>query len=149
MIAGRGRDERRLRRLAAEHRAPVTFFGRIDHDDLPLLHAAADVFAMPCRTRWGGLEQEGFGIVFVEAAAWACRRSPGSPVVPPRPFSTASPGWSCARRSDPRAVAEALEALLEDEQLRHKLGAAGRERAVADFSYDVLTSRLATALEMT
>ena len=35
----------------------------------PALYGCADVFAMPCRNRWGGLEQEGFGIVFVEAAA--------------------------------------------------------------------------------
>ena len=36
---------------------------------LPALYACADVFAMPCRDRWGGLEAEGFGIVFLEAAA--------------------------------------------------------------------------------
>ena len=38
-------------------------------DDLPSLYGCADVFAMLCRNRWGGLEQEGFGIVFLEAAA--------------------------------------------------------------------------------
>ena len=35
----------------------------------PRLYGCADVFAMLCRNRWGGLEQEGFGIVFLEAAA--------------------------------------------------------------------------------
>ena len=35
----------------------------------PRLYGCADVFAMLCRSRWGGLEQEGFGIVFAEAAA--------------------------------------------------------------------------------
>ena len=35
----------------------------------PPLYGCADVFAMLCRNRWGGLEQEGFGIVFLEAAA--------------------------------------------------------------------------------
>ena len=68
-IAGGGRDERRLRRLAAELDAPVRFLGRVPNDDLPALYGCADVFTMACRTRWGGLEQEGFGIVFVEAAA--------------------------------------------------------------------------------
>ena len=68
-IAGSGRDERRLRRLASDLAAPVRFLGRVAHDDLPLLYGCADVFTMACRTRWGGLEQEGFGIVFVEAAA--------------------------------------------------------------------------------
>ena len=38
-------------------------------EDLAALLGAADVFAMACRSRWIGLEQEGFGIVFLEAAA--------------------------------------------------------------------------------
>ena len=45
------------------------FLGRVGDDDLPMLDAAADVWAMCCRDRWFGLEQEGFGIVFLEAAA--------------------------------------------------------------------------------
>ncbi|NBU37734.1 MAG: glycosyltransferase, partial [Actinobacteria bacterium] len=69
VIGSTGRDEQRLRSIAAETNAPVTFLGRVAHDDLPLLYGCADVFAMMCRNRWGGLEQEGFGIVFVEAAA--------------------------------------------------------------------------------
>src|SRR5206468_3116966 len=68
-LAGSGRDRERLQRLAAATGAPVRLLGFVPDDDLPALLAAADVFAMPCRTRWGGLEQEGFGIVFVEAAA--------------------------------------------------------------------------------
>ena len=41
----------------------------VSHDDLPELYGCADVYAMLCRNRWAGLEQEGFGIVFLEAAA--------------------------------------------------------------------------------
>ena len=48
----------------------MRFLGRVPDDDtFPRLYACADVFAMPCRERWGGLEAEGFGIVFLEAAA--------------------------------------------------------------------------------
>src|SRR5690606_25521058 len=68
-IAGGGRDEARLRALAVELGAPVRVLGRVSNDDLPRVYGCADVFAMLCRNRWGGLEQEGFGIVFVEAAA--------------------------------------------------------------------------------
>ena len=68
-IAGGGRDDDRLARLAADLDAPVRFLGRVANDDLPRLYGCADVFTMLCRNRWGGLEQEGFGIVFVEAAA--------------------------------------------------------------------------------
>ena len=72
-IAGGGRDRRRLEAHAAATAAiadRVRFLGRVpDDDSFPRLYACADVFAMPCRDRWGGLEAEGFGIVFLEAAA--------------------------------------------------------------------------------
>src|SRR5690606_26241479 len=68
-IAGGGRDRARLDRLVAETDAPVHLLGRVPDDDLPDLYGCADVFAMLCRSRWAGLEQEGFGIVFLEAAA--------------------------------------------------------------------------------
>ena len=38
-------------------------------DELVATFGAADVFSHVCRNRWGGLEQEGFGIIFLEAAA--------------------------------------------------------------------------------
>src|SRR3954470_6293654 len=68
-IAGGGRDLRRLDRLVSQSGAPVRLLGRVDAERLPSLYACADAFAMLCRNRWAGLEQEGFGIVFLEAAA--------------------------------------------------------------------------------
>src|SRR6185295_19116984 len=65
-IGGAGRDRKRLERHA---RGRVEFLGRVPDADLAALYASADVFAMCCRERWGGLEAEGFGIVFLEAAA--------------------------------------------------------------------------------
>jgi glycosyltransferase involved in cell wall biosynthesis len=59
-IAGSGRDRERLEKLARELDAPVTFMGRVSHDDLPRLYGCADIYTMLCRNRWGGLEQEGF-----------------------------------------------------------------------------------------
>src|SRR5262249_29149717 len=70
-IGGSGRDARRLAFRAAGRRITgrTSFLGRVPDDDLADLYASADVFAVLCRERWGGLEAEGFGIVFVEAAA--------------------------------------------------------------------------------
>lgn len=58
---------RRARRLGVEDR--VHLLGALPHTQMAEWLAAADVFASPCRVRWGGLEVEGFGIVFAEAAA--------------------------------------------------------------------------------
>src|SRR5207253_3022639 len=57
-IAGGGRDRARLERRIASTGAPVRLLGRVPDDDLPAFYGCGDVFAMLCRTRWGGLEQE-------------------------------------------------------------------------------------------
>lgn len=59
--------ERRARRLGIADR--VHHLGALPRAQVTEWLAAADVFASPCRVRWGGLEVEGFGIVFAEAAA--------------------------------------------------------------------------------
>ncbi|OII68874.1 glycosyltransferase family 4 protein [Streptomyces sp. CC77] len=70
LVVGRGPDEQRLRKLARGLPAgTVVFAGGRDHAEMAGYYAAADVFAMPCRTRKGGLEAEGLGIVFLEAQA--------------------------------------------------------------------------------
>ncbi|HYT38703.1 MAG TPA: glycosyltransferase family 4 protein, partial [Acidimicrobiia bacterium] len=70
-LAGSGRDRDRLARRAARAGLGERFhlLGRVPDHDLAAVYGAADVFAMCCRERWGGLEAEGFGIVFLEAAA--------------------------------------------------------------------------------
>ncbi len=143
-IAGDGRDRDRLERLAARAGIGerVTFLGRVADADLPALYAAADVFAMCCRDRWGGLEAEGFGIVFLEAAA--C----GVPSVAGRSGGSheAVADGETGLVVDPRAVGavrEALARLLTDDELRARMGAAARRRAVEDFAYDDLAERLA------
>lgn len=71
LIVGDGPDRRRLQRMAAGA-APagaVRFAGEVSDEELPRYYAAGDVFAMPCRSRLAGLEVEGWGSVFLEAAA--------------------------------------------------------------------------------
>lgn len=147
-IAGGGRDERRLRTLAGELGAPVRFLGRVPHDDLAELYGCADVYAMVCRTRWGGLEQEGFGIVFVEAAACGVPQVAGDSGGAAEAVVDGVTGFVVRDPEDPAAVAEVFEALLDAPALRASMSAASRERAVTEFSYDVLAVRLGRALEV-
>jgi len=145
-ISGGGRDLDRLRRLAAEMGSPVKFLGRVDNQALPVVYGCADVFAMACRTRWGGLEQEGFGIVFVEAAAAGVPQVAGRSGGSHEAVADGETGLVVDPPDDADAVAEAIGQLLADETLRAEMGAAARQRAVKEFSYDVLAARLATAL---
>lgn len=77
MLVGDGPDERRLRRLASRHGVSgrVVLTGAVD--STPAYYAASDVFAMPVRDRFFGLEVEGLGISYLEAAAVGLEVVPG------------------------------------------------------------------------
>lgn len=160
-VGSSGRDRGRLASLGAASAASVKFLGRVPEDDLPDLYGCADVFALCCRSRWWGLEQEGFGIVLLEAAAAALpcltvdSGGAGEAVVdgetgrvveqagtPARPWYPAA-----SRRHQVAAVAEALGGLLADRAQAVGLGAAGRRRAEEHFSYEGLAARLSAALD--
>ena len=145
-IAGAGRDEGRLRRLAEGLRAPVRFLGRVANDDLPALYGCADVYTMLCRNRWGGLEQEGFGIVFLEAAACGVPQVAGASGGAAEAVEDGRTGFVIHRPDDPVEVASALARLLDDPELAARMGAEARRRAVEEFSYDMLAERLGVAL---
>jgi phosphatidyl-myo-inositol dimannoside synthase len=148
-IAGGGRDDARLRRLAAELDAPVRFLGRVPHDDLPLLYGCADVFTMLCRNRWAGLEQEGFGIVFVEAAACGVAQVAGDSGGAAEAVADGETGLVVRDPDDHAAAAEAIHELLADPARRAEMGRASRARVEQELSYDVLAARLAASLGVT
>lgn len=145
-IAGSGRDRDRLEKRVASTGAPVTFLGRIPEEELAEVHGAADVYAMLCRSRWGGLEQEGFGIVFLEAAAAGVPQVAGDSGGASEAVADGETGF-VVPPTDVQAVADALERLLSDTDLRDRMGAAGRTRAVERFDYDHLAPQLAAAIE--
>ncbi len=146
-IAGDGRDRQRLDRLIHKLDAPVRLLGRVSDPDLPGLYACADVFALCCRSRWGGLEQEGFGIVFLEAAASGVPSVAGDSGGSAEAVVDGETGFVVADPTDAAAVADALDRLLSDPDLASRQGQAARERAEGTFAYDLLAARLAAALD--
>ncbi|HVM10419.1 MAG TPA: glycosyltransferase family 4 protein [Acidimicrobiales bacterium] len=145
-IAGGGRDHDRLeKRIAASH-APARLLGRVPDDDLPALYGCADAFAMVCRNRWAGLEQEGFGIVFLEAAACGVPQIAGDSGGSAEAVVDGDTGVVIRRPSDAREVAAAIERLMVDRAAARAMGARARARAEASFSYDVLADRLGATL---
>ena len=146
-ISGSGRDEHRLRTLAAELSAPVRFLGRVDNADLPLLYGCADVYTMLCRNRWAGLEQEGFGIVFLEAAACEVPQVAGDSGGAEDAVVDGVTGLMVRHSDDAREAAGAFQRLFDDPGLRRTMGRAGRLRAVDEFSYDGLARRLGASFD--
>ena len=137
-IGGAGRDRTRLERRAGGR---VRFLGRVPDADLPALYACADVFAMCCRERWGGLEAEGFGIVFLEAAACGVPAVAGRSGGSHEAVAGGETGFVIEPK-DVHAVRAAIRRLTNDEEFRTRMGDAARTRAVTRFSYEVLADQL-------
>jgi phosphatidylinositol alpha-1,6-mannosyltransferase len=145
-IAGDGRELDHLRRLAEQSPVTVRVLGRVSQEDRAALLGAADIFVMACRNRWLGLEQEGFGIVFLEAAAAGVPQVAGDSGGASEAVLHGETGLVVADPGNPGAVAEALRGLLADRNRRRRMGRAARSRVQENFDNDVLASRLADAL---
>jgi len=145
-IAGRGRDSERLAGRIAELDAPVRLLGCLPDEDIPRLVGAADLFVMLCRNRWLGLEQEGFGIVFLEAAAAGVPQVAGASGGAGEAVEDGRTGVVVRRPTDVGSATRAMARLLDDAGLRAAMGAASRARVEASFDYDRLAPRLAASL---
>jgi phosphatidylinositol alpha-1,6-mannosyltransferase len=145
-IAGAGRDAERLRKVAERHEllrsGRVRFLGRIPFDELVALYRVGDVFAAPCRDRWGGLEAEGFGIVFLEAAASGVPAIAGRSGGSHEAVRDGETGYVVEPR-DAVMLRDRIASLLADDAGRRAMGAAARAWAVTECSYDVRVAPLA------
>jgi len=147
LIVGDGPDGPRLRGLTGSLGLGqrVLFAGSVPWVDLPAHYAAADVFAMPCRTRGSGLDVEGLGIVFLEASASGlpviAGRSGGAP-------ETVQPGRTglVVDGRDVEQVALAITDLLIDRDRAATWGANGREWVSRTWNWDASAQRLAALL---
>jgi phosphatidyl-myo-inositol dimannoside synthase len=148
MIVGGGPYEDTLRELAAG--APVDsvyFSGQVSEEDLPRYYAMGDVFAMPCRTRLGGLEVEGWGNVFIEAAACARPVVVGDSGGAREALVDGETGILVDGRSV-RAVGDAVARLLGDPDLARGMGEAGRTRVERAHTWPRIAETLALWLQV-
>ncbi|HET6793674.1 MAG TPA: glycosyltransferase, partial [Acidimicrobiales bacterium] len=96
--------------------------------------------------RWLGLEQEGFGIVFLEAAACAVPQVAGDSGGAREAVEDGVTGLVVGGPTDVAAVAGAISRLVDNPAAARRMGKRGRARAVAEFTYDALAGRLAATL---
>ncbi|MGF1664235.1 MAG: glycosyltransferase family 4 protein [Kineosporiaceae bacterium] len=148
VVVGDGPDRDRIARLAARAggtRAGVHLAGARPWAELPRWYAAADVFALPVRTRLGGLEPEAFGIAYLEAAAG------GLPVVAGRSGGTGEAlvdgvtGRLVAGR-DAAAVAGAVVDFLSAPDRGREWGRRGRAWVRAERTWRASGDRLVELL---
>lgn len=149
VIAGGGDDQERLASLARALRVEkqVLFTGQITNSELAALYRGCRGLVMPCslEQRNGRLVGEGFGIVFLEAAAF------GKPAIAGK-FGASSEAVVDGETgilvdpADVNDVAQAMIRLLVDRDFASSLGACGRDRVLRDFSFAGFRSTLGSIL---
>ncbi|MBI3429517.1 MAG: glycosyltransferase family 4 protein [Actinobacteria bacterium] len=149
LIVGEGSYGKHLKNLVRKNGVTeaVTFVGRVQFSELPQYFGVGDVFAMPSRSRFGGLEVEGLGIVYLEAS------SCGLPVIAGR--SGGAPDAVIEGRTgvlvDGNRVEEisrAIIELFENPDRAMKMGIEGRAWAETQWSWQSWSERFAQILKL-
>jgi len=142
MIVGIGRYEQHLRELVKKLgiEQQVIFVGRISYQDLPRYLQLAEIFAMPSRSRFFGLEVEGLGIVYLEASACGIPVLAGASGGAPDAVLEGETG-RVVDGTNVSAIAQTLVELLGDPALLHRMGTRGREWAVQEWSWQIWGER--------
>ena len=148
LIVGRGPYAKTLRQLAEQTgvSSSVTFTGPVPQDELPAHYAAGDVFSMPCRTRRGGLDVEGLGIVYLEASATGLPVVGGDSGGAPDAIADGETGYVVGGR-DVAALSDRLIALLRDPAGAKAMGEKGRAWVERDWNWDLTANRLRTLID--
>lgn len=143
LCVGDGPDRARLARLAREGgvERDVVFTGAVPVAELAAHYGAGDVFAMPCRTRRGGLEVEGLGLVYLEAAACALPVVAGSSGGAPDTVREGETGYVVNGRGLPQ-ITRVIGDLLADPVGAAQMGGRGRTWVADEWRWDVLAARL-------
>ena len=139
LIVGKGRTEPKLRKLADDSDVSVRFEIDVPWKDLAALYRSMDVFCMPCKSRWGGLEVEGLGLVFLEAAAAGLPVLAGSSGGSPETVIPGETGFVVDSVDD---IVEGLEIILADRDRARQMGALGRRRVVDEYVWDRVVANL-------
>jgi len=147
LLVGDGPYGRDLRRLAARVGVTdaVTFTGSVPASELPGYYAAGDVFAMPCRTRRGGLDVEGLGIVYLEASAAGLPVIGGDSGGAPDAILDGETGYVVPGRGV-TALTERITGLLADPARAAAMGRHGLAWAEQEWDWSRVAGRLDAVL---
>jgi phosphatidylinositol alpha-1,6-mannosyltransferase len=138
LIVGEGPYRAHLEKLVEKLslKANVTFVGRIFYNDLPSYLSASDVFVMPSRSRFFGLEVEGLGIVYLEASACAIPVVAGVSGGAPDAVQEGITGL-CVDGTNIGQIAEAVIHICSDSKRATKMGLAGRNWVIEQWQWEI------------
>jgi len=147
IIVGDGPYRKHLEKLTADLglRDNVHFTGKVDQALLANWYAAGDVFAMPCRTRVGGWDVEGLGIVFLEASATGLPVIVGNSGGAVDAVLDGETGF-LVNGNNLSEISDRLIELLANQDLAKRMGSAGRNWVAREWTWEHSFKRLESLL---
>lgn len=138
LIVGQGPYQsklvKRVKKLGLEEN--VTLVGRINYEKLPEYICVGDLFAMPSRSRFGGLEVEGLGIAYLEASACGLPVIAGSSGGAPDAVVDGKSG-AVVNGTDITAIANTVIKFLRDPEGSQQMGQFGRNWVVEKWRWEI------------
>lgn len=123
----------------------VIFAGKVSFDELPAYYNAGTVFAMPARTRGGGLDVEGLGIVYLEAQACGVPVIAGNSGGAPETVIDGETGV-VVNGASADSVGTGLLTVLDNPRRASEMGIHGREHVVENWTWEVMAERARSIL---
>ena len=147
LLVGQGPYRKRLEKLVNKHslQKNITFIGRIQYKDLPGYICVGDLFAMPSRSRFAGLEVEGLGIVYLEASACGLPVIAGASGGAPDAVIEGVTGFVVNGTNTEEIANRAIQLLL-DEKLRISMGSAGRAWIEKEWRWQIWAGKFSELL---
>lgn len=148
IIVGWGSYAKKLAQLKRHSpvREHIVLTGKVPYEELPEHVAIGDVFAMPCRTRGGGLDVEGLGIVFLEASAAGLPVIAGDSGGAPETVEEGVTG-NVVNGRDQTQLVDTIVMQLQNEPLRQRMGNAGRELMLEKWTWPTLVKSLKDTID--
>ncbi len=147
VLVGVGPHQDYLEKLALKLNVSdcVTFIGRINYAELPKYIGLGDIFAMPSRSRFFGLEVEGLGIVYLEASACGLPVVGGKSGGAPDAVLVGETGV-VVDGTKPSEIADACIELLNNPELCALMGANGRAWIIENWRWEIWATKYAALL---
>lgn len=142
LIVGRGPYLEHLAKLVVVNKIEnhVSFIGRVQYAELPRFICAGDVFAMPSRSRFAGLEVEGLGIVYLEASACGLPVVAGNSGGAPDAVVEGVTGLVVDGTNNTQ-IADAIITLLTNPQKCKEMGNAGQAWIKENWRWEIWSKR--------
>lgn len=146
LFVGSGSYKKALDNLIVERELGrnVSFTGRVNYDELTNYICLGDIFAMPSRSRFAGLEVEGLGIVYLEASACGLPVLAGDSGGAPDAVLPGKTGL-VVNGLDVKAIADGVIKLLSGD--RAAMGQTGREWALANWDWNIWAAKFLKLVE--